>query len=230
MGDWRERYTEVVETPEQCVAFVEAVGVCAWLSPLGCGFPNLAETMSIPSNTVINETWFWKDDLHIEKRLFYGKLLGGQAAFASLEFLPTLIAAQGDVDPHNLHEQGLLSDTTLRAYEALMEHRELTTADLKLKAKLASPDDKTAYEKATAQLTALFQICKTGITGRTRGTYGYVWGLVEDWLPDVLAKASEMRPESAAQSLQAHLESMDVHLTSKQWKKLFGFEQAERGA
>jgi hypothetical protein len=107
MGDWRERYAEVVETPEQCVAFVDAVGVCAWLSPLGCGFPNLAETMSIPSNTVINETWFWKDDLHIEKRLFYGKFLGGQAAFASREYLPTLIAAQGDVDPHNLHEQGL---------------------------------------------------------------------------------------------------------------------------
>jgi hypothetical protein len=111
-----------------------------------------------------------------------------------------------------------------------MEHRELTTADLKRKAQLASPDDKTAYEKATTQLTSLFQICKTGITGRTRGTYGYMWGLLEDWLPDALERASRLRPEAAAQSLQTHLESMEVHLTAKQWKKLFGFEKVERGA
>lgn len=222
--DWRTAYSGQIETPDQFVIFLDAVGLCLWLPLPRWDFPNMAEMLSVPQTEVMNKTWFWKDDLHAEKRLFYGKLLGGSASFISMPLLPALIAAQGDVDPYNLHEQGHISAETLRIYEALVAHRQLSTRDLRREAKLSGTSDKTAFDKGIVALTSLFQICKTEITGRTRGTYSYVWGLTEDWIPESLDAAAKLRPRDAARRVVLHLEVWGVGLDRKVWKQLFGWD------
>jgi hypothetical protein len=222
-ADWREAYAGQIETPEQFVTFLDAVGLCLW-SPLPRGdFPNLTEKLAVPPTEAMNVTWFWKDDLHTEKRLYYGKLLGGNATFVSMAMLPALIAAQGDVDPYNLHEEGRLTPEALRIYEALQEHRQLSTRDLRREAKLAGTSDKAAFEKGLTALMALFQICKTELTGRTRGTYSYVWGLTEDWVPEALDAAAKLRPEEAARHIIVHLTGWRVRLEERMWQRLFGW-------
>ena len=223
MSDWRGLYAGPVRNEEDFVAFLNVVGLCTWLPLTNLNFPNLAEMMGLVQN-VMNATWFWKDDLQTAKRLFYGKLFGGNAAFVSMPFLPTVIAARGDIDPHTLHEQGRLSDAAIRVYEALIKHRELSTRDLRRESNLSSARDKTAFENSVTALTALFQVCKTDITGRTRGTYSYVWGLVEDWIPETLTAAARLRPHDAAREVAARLAGMGVHLDSRQWKRLFGWD------
>jgi len=190
-------------------------------------FPNLAEKMELDNPDDIWGTWFWKDDLHEAKRLYYGKLLGGRPTFVAMDFLPCVIAALGDVDPYTLHEQGRLTADALRIYEVLLRRRELSTGELRREVGLTGPGTKPVFEKAVTSLCALFQVCKTRITGRTRGTYGYRWGLVEDWVPEVLARAAALEPEEAARAVARRLRSMGVPLKPVHWRRLTGWGDEE---
>ncbi len=206
------------------VAFLSHVGICLWTPMPNLDFPNLAEKMDLRKPDDIWDTWFWKDDLHEQKRLYYGKLLAGKPTFVSMDFLPNVVAALGDVDPHNLHERGALTAEALRIYEALLRHRQMATGDLRRESGLADRSSKSAYDKAVTSLGAIFQICKTGITGRTRGTYGYRWGLVEDWVPEVLEQAARIRPHNAARAVADRLCEVGVDLRPKDLRRLFGWD------
>lgn len=186
--------------------------------------------MAVRPEDVMGDTWFWKDDLHIARRLFYGKWLGGNAAFVSMRMLPALIAARGDVDPYTLHERGRLPETTLRVYEAIERDRQLSTSDLRQAAGLAATADRRLFDQATVQLSSLFLICKTGLRGRTRGTYAYIWGLVEDFLPEVLREAAAIRPEDGAATVAARLQAGGVQMTPVRWRHLFGWDAETLGA
>ncbi len=221
---WRSMADGPIATEDEFTAFLDRVGVCLW-TPFGrVPLPNLADMMDLAKPDDIWGTWFWKDDLHIARRLFYGKLLAGRPAFVSMPLLPSLIAARGDVDPHTYHEQGRLSAEAVRVYEALVRCRDLATSDLRREAGLADKGDRSTFENAVTALGALFQICKTGITGRTRGTYSYRWGLLEDWLPDTLSVAARIRPHDAARRICAHLASIGATLSRADTRRLFGWD------
>jgi hypothetical protein len=78
-------------------------------------------------------------------------------------------------------------------------------------------------------LSALFQICKVGITGRTRGTYGYIWGLVEEWLPETLNDAARIRPDDAAAAVAQRLADWGAPQARRIFERWFGWprERAE---
>jgi hypothetical protein len=209
---------------DEFVAWLGTVGLCTWTPVPAASFPNLADMMDLAKPDDIWGTWFWKDDLHVAKRLFYGKLLAGKPTFVAPALLPYVVAAKGDVDPHTYHEQGRLSAEAVRIYEALQRHAELATTDLRREAGLASRDSKAAFENGVTALGALFQICKTGITGRTRGTYSYRWGLFEHWAPEALTEAARLRPQQAARYVVVHLRSVGVELRVEQWRRLFGWD------
>ena len=223
MAHWTDLQPYPVRTEDDFVQFLDQVGICLWNPTPGADFPNMAERMELTKPDDIWATWFWKDDLHIAKRLFYGKLLAGKPTFIAPALLPAVVAAQGDVDPYNLRDQGRISAAAVRIYEALLTRRRLAARDLRLEAGLTGADDKAAFEAGLQSLSALFQICKVDITGRTRGTYGYVWGLVEDWAPEALAAAARLRPEAAAKQIAAHLRSYGVGLPSRKWQRWFGW-------
>ena len=106
-------------------------------------------------------TWFWKDDLHIDKRLYYGQILGaGVAALVSLEMLPYLIAAQGDNDARTLYEKNRLPHLSLQVYEHI--ERQGVTASNQLPVSF-----KDRY-KALIPLQQRYLLTKHSLTGRTR--------------------------------------------------------------
>ncbi len=223
MAHWTETQPYPVRTEEEFVAFLDQVGVCLWRPDPAADLPNLADRMEPARPDAIWDTWFWKDDLHIARRLYYGKLLGGRPTFVSMEMLPALIAAQGDVDPHTLREQGRISSAALAVYEALCRCRTLAVRDLRREAGLGGASDKAAFEAGLQALSALFQICKVGITGRSRGTYGYIWGLVEEWLPDTLALAARLRPDDAAVTVARRLAQCGAPQRQRIYERWFGW-------
>lgn len=223
-ADWRSVPPCPVKDEDGFVEFLDTVGICLW-RPMGSpDFPNLADKMDLAKPDDIWNTWSWKDDLHEARRLFYGKLLAGRPTFVSMDFLPAVIAALGDIDPYTLHERGTLTSEAIRIYEVLSRKRELSTHDLRKEAGLESPAGRSAFERAVTSLCALFQICKTVTTGRTRETYGYRWGLLEDWVPDVLARAAALRPHDAARAVVERLSSFGVSMKPAQWRRLFGWD------
>lgn len=193
---------ELVTTPDACLAFVERVGLCAWsraprfpalLASLGDATPWAGDT-----GALMNHTWFWKDDLHIARRLFYGQILnGGKPAFVSLGLLPFLIAAQGDIDARDLHEKGRLASNALSVYEHVERHGPTATNRLPW-----PPGSRHLY---LAQLQQRFLLTKHTLTGRTRGTYGYVWGLCDLLFPDAFAHAARLVVADARARVAAHL-------------------------
>ncbi len=209
----------VVTTSEECVAYVNRVGICSWqqLERLP-EFPSLEAVTPWARKEIHLHTWFWKDDLHIERRLYYGKLLGTESpAFVSLALLPTLIAAQGDNDPHTLFEQGRLSQMALDIYRHIDRSG-------------PTPSNQLPWRPGSRQmhLVALerrFILTKHGLTGRTRGMYGYIWGKCEDHFPEAFTTASRLSVRNARQRVQEHLMAQGVELTLAHTAKLFRWSE-----
>jgi hypothetical protein len=71
LQDWREQWAGAVHNPDDFVRFIDSVGCCMRLPmPRYPGFPNQQEAMGeLDAN--VPDPWFWKDDLHAEKRIYY---------------------------------------------------------------------------------------------------------------------------------------------------------------
>jgi len=206
-----------VTTPEEFVSFINGVGFCLWQRSVRFpGLPSLEAATPWDGDThaLFHNTWFWKDDLHIEKRLYYGQILGsGIAVFASREMLPYLIAAQGDNDARTLYEKNRLTHAALTVYEHI--ERNGATASNQL------PVDPKERPKTLVPLQQRFLLTKHGLTGRTRGTYGYIWGLSEEHFPDAFSAAGRLRVEAGRQRVRQHFADHGTPLTDKQAEKLF---------
>ena len=63
---------------------------------------------------------------------------------------------------------------------------------------------RTSQTPPLAQLQQHFLITKVGLTGRSRGTYGYLYGLCQDFFPDAFLAASSIAVVEARAALTAH--------------------------
>lgn len=80
------------------------------------GNPLLVSRLSyIRAISALARTWFWKDDLHFARRLYYGKIIAGQPSIIAPGYLADFIAAlagwglERERDPIKLYLDGRLS-------------------------------------------------------------------------------------------------------------------------
>ena len=199
--------------------FVDAVGCCTKSA--------LEHYPDFPSQSVVlceiaattPDPWFWKDDLHIEKRLYYTRVFGGQPGFVSMSLLPAFIATNGRAFDELLFD-GLLTPEAQQIYHTIEAQGPIPIRDLK---RLLTPDVKRAANRVLHDLERQFIITKSGITGRTRGTYGYVWDLVERWVPEVLASADRLGPTTAMATIRGHFAVFSVPPDSPFYPKVLGW-------
>ncbi|MBI3977834.1 MAG: hypothetical protein HY331_06585 [Chloroflexi bacterium] len=208
---WRSMIPHPIEGPDDAAAFVAALGFCTWGPVPGLDFPNLAEAMGETAWSVLERTWYWKDDLHLERRLYYARVIRGQPSFIAPEYLPDFVAALGgrgletERDPARLYLAGRLSHEARLIYEHLADHPALPTRDLRRGTGLRSKDRATATERGLIELQRRFLICKVDLTGRTRGTYSYVWDLAERFWPEAFEEARSVTPAAARARLRSRL-------------------------
>ena len=218
-----------VTAPEECVEYVNQAGFCLWTRRRGWeSWPSLeavtpwvesadtnGEKIDSFASPFMMQTWFWKDDLYIEKKLYYGQILGaGVAALVSLEMLPYLIASQGDNDARTLYEKNRLPHLSLQVYEHIEKNG--VTASNKLPVGF-----KDRY-KSLIPLQQRFLLTKHSLTGRTRGKYGYNWGLCEEHFPDAFQAAAKLPVEKARETIRTHLsETQGISLTDTQAARIF---------
>ena len=209
----------LITTPEECLAFVDAVEFCTWREqPKLPDFPSLEMRTPWRGMQMTHETWFWKDDLHIERKLFYGTLLAPDIpVFVSLTLLPALIAAQGDNDARTLHEKGLLASNGLRVYEHVALMGPTATGLL--------PWPKGSRMLYLAQLQQKFLLTKHDIAGRTRATYSYLWCLTENAFPESFAAASRIGVAEAREQVVARLRAQGSTVTMERATTLFRWQE-----
>jgi hypothetical protein len=163
------------------------------------------------------QTWFWKDDLHIERKLYFGMLIAPDIpVFVSLSFLPYLIAAQGDIDARTLHEKGLLASNALRVYEHVERAGPTATNALPW-----PPGSRMLY---LASLQQKFLLTKYDLTGRTRGKYGYRWCLCEDAFPESFTEAARLKVPAAREYILSHFSRYAADITLERVARLFRWQ------
>ncbi len=207
-----------VTTPEECLLYVESVGICTWRhQPKLAWLPSLEDVTTWKGTDLTYQTWFWKDDLHIERRLYFGMLLAPDIpVFVSLALLPSLIAAQGDIDARTLHEKGLLASNALRVYEHIERSGPTATQAL--------PWPSGSRMLYLATLQQKFLLTKVDLTGRTRGTYGYLWDLCENVFPASFSQAARLSVSTAREQILSHLNQNGANVTLERATRLFRWQ------
>ncbi|MHB9131415.1 MAG: AlkZ-related protein [Armatimonadota bacterium] len=219
ISNWREAWRGEVRTPEDLVRFVDAVGFCS-INALERfpAFPSVALAMGRPD--ALWHAWWWKDDLHVQKRLYYTRLFANRPGFISMKFLPAFIAANGAA-ADELILLGRIPATTQTIYRMIDAHGPISTRPLK---KLLGPDERKAATSELWELERRFIITKTEITGRELATYSYVWDLAERWLPAAFVEADRLKRKAATELIADHLASLGVPLEGKLKKSVLRWE------
>jgi hypothetical protein len=224
---WHTLITGPIKEPDEAIRFVNECGFCTWGPLPRLPFPNLAEAMGETATSVLERTWFWKDDLHFAQQLYYGKIIGGQPSFIAPDYLPDFIAAlagqdlEQERDVNRLYFDGRLSGEAKTIYEFLLEHPAQPTRQLRCGTRLGEASKKLATERALVELQRRFLICKVDLTGRTRGTYSYVWDLAERFWPEAFADARRTSPTAARSTIRGQLHTFGITPNPKMENQLF---------
>jgi hypothetical protein len=213
---WLRGHEESILCEENAVAFVNATGFCTIDNPRTWEFPYLAAAFPGRPDGVLGRIWFWKDDLHTARRVYYTRLFGGQPGFISNEWLPVCIAAYGDAADELIHT-GRISQTAREAYEALERHGPLASRELK---RMLSEESRGRCDTALKELERRFIITKVGLTGRERGTYGYVLDLAERWAPEAFEAAGRTRREDAVEGFLDRLRSWGINPDARTLRRM----------
>ncbi len=217
---WHERHQHTVHSEEDVVRFVNAVGCCT-VNALERypDFPSVAVAMG--EAEALWHAWFWKDDLHIAKRLYYTRLFAGRPGFIALDWLPAFIAGSGAA-ADELFLLGAVPAEAQALYRLVEERGPLASRALKT---LLPPDARKAATGHLWELERRFLVTKTGLTGRERGTYGYIWDLADRWLPDAFPAADRLKRAPAREQITAHLEALGVTVNAKLRERVLKWEE-----
>jgi hypothetical protein len=195
-----------VRGAKSAMAFIREVGFCTafsarehlpclWVAVCGRRRPRMPHHTH--SDYAIGLTWELKDRLPDERRVFYGRLLGGKLSLISLEYLPYFYRIFGPEDSGEalgapgLTEQGILD--WLRTHPAQPTHA------LRQRADFRGGLSKTRFEKAIGRLQELFYVVKTQTVYEPKFTY--YWGLFEKVFPEAVRRARRVSREAALERI-----------------------------
>ena len=71
------------------------------------------------------------------------------------------------------------------------------------------------------ELQRRFLVCKVDLTGRTRGTYSYVWDLAERFWPHAFVAARHTAPSAARSKIRNQLHEFGLMPSPQLEKHLF---------
>jgi hypothetical protein len=224
---WHALITGPITGPDEALAFVTRCGFCTWGPMPRLPFPNLAQAMGETATSVLERTWVWKDDLHFAQQLYYGKIIAGQPSFLAPDYLPDFISAlagrglEHERDVTRLYFDGRLSGEAKAIYDWLCNHPAQPTRELRRGTKLGDTSKKLATERALVELQRRFLVCKVDLTGRTRGTYSYVWDLAERFWPQAFVDAGHTAPWAARSTIRGQLHAFGLVPSPQLEKHLF---------
>jgi hypothetical protein len=222
---WRDRYRNTVHSEAEAARFVAAVGCCTINQhPKFPEFPSLAVAMG--EKTALWTAWWWKDDLHVNRQVYYTRLFDGWPGFLSLALLPAFIAANGEV-ADEVRLLGTLPLAALDVYEIIARRGPISSRVLK---KELPPEARKAATRHLWDLERRFMITKVEITGRTLQTYSYVWDLAERWMPDAFAAADTLGRQRGRALILAHLAALGVEADARLQTRLLHWGTATSNA
>src|SRR5258708_7225110 len=153
--------------------------------------------------------------------------MGGRVRLRGAGLLHGFIAVRAgrglehERDVNRLYFDGRLSSEAKAIYDWLLDHPAQPTRELRHGTRLGEPSKKLATERALVELQGRFLVCKVDLTGRTRGTYSYVWDLAERFWPHAFVDARHTAPSAARSKIRSQLHEFGLMPSPQLEKHLF---------
>jgi hypothetical protein len=173
-------------------------------------------------------TWGWKDSMLDKKKWYYAKVLRNKSTIISLEAAPYFCAftkSYGDpeLDCRLLFEQGRLSQPAHTIYQALIRHAPIDTFNLRQKVHVVGKEFNGQFGRGVVELQRNFKILPVGVAETGRWGYSFIFDLVYNHFPYIVAQAVDIPPAAAQRRLASIcLESLGA-VTGDDMRRLFGW-------
>lgn len=217
---WRDRSFRrlpalKVRGERSALQFVNAVGFCFTLSHFGlpvaslyvavCGRRNPRWPKRTHHDAEVGLTWNLKDSLPAKRLVHYGKLVKGKPTLVSLGLFPAFCAlireGKGSGDYILDYRQGRMTRAAVLILDALNERGSLATPDLRKAVALHGAERTAEFDRAMAELQRGLWIVK--VEEVYDPDFYYRWDLLDNWLPEPLARSLTLDRDIAVQRLLA---------------------------
>ena len=237
--NFRQRRDLRVRSERDALGFVKAVGFCSTFHVIPDGPASLWEAVvgrprprwprRSHHDAGVGLTWELKNVLPHRRLVYYGKLVKARPMLVALDVFPAFYArvrgAQRARDYVREYEAGRLSLAARRIMDSLMRESPQYTRGLRAECFMLEPSKTREFERAMAELQQGLWIVKT--EERYEPTFSYRWDLVEQWLPDAVAKGRQLGRAAALDLLIVRYLHGAVYSTIARMVRLFALEPEE---
>lgn len=226
---WRRDESLKVDSADDVEAMVEELGFCLALTDVRknlpsvyiavCGRRDAHMPRNVQKDYEASRAWVLKDEVMQRGRLYYGKLLKGQATFLAPRMIPYFNAIWG---VPRRKEKEEFSENALKVLKVLRKEWEMATSDLRAETGIRERADLT---KAIDELQRRMKVIPQEVLYVPKFTY--IWTLAEARFPDEMAR--KVPRETAVRELaRCYLQMCGMTLLGDM-SRAFGFYRWESG-
>ena len=225
---WRREDSLRIESVEEVEAMVEELGFCLAMTDSRKNLPSIFTAVCgrrdahLPSNVQkdyeASRSWVLKDETVARGRVYYGKLIKGQATFVVRRMIPVFNAIWGIT---RRQETEYLSEDARKVLKILRKEWEMATADLRVETKLERP----ALTRAIDELQRKMKVIPQEVVYVPKFTY--IWTLAEARFPEEMAIRLP-RDEAVRELARCYLQMCGMTLLGDM-SRAFGFFRWESG-
>lgn len=226
---WRREESLKVDSAEAVESMVEDLGFCLGLTDVRKGLPSVytgvcgRRDAHMPRNVQkdfeASRAWVLKDEVIARSRVYYAKLVKGNAMFLAPRMIPVFNAIWGI--PRS-KEKDELSENARKVLKVLRKEWEMATADLRAECGFNEKKDLT---NALDELQRRMKVVPQEVLYVPKFTY--IWTLAEARFPDEIK--TKMSRENAVRELaRCYLSACGMTLLGD-LSRTFGFYRWESG-
>lgn len=226
---WRRAPDLRIENAFMAEQFIDSVGFCAALTDVRrpgpslyiavCGRRDAHMPRNVQKDPESSLAWNIKDQVMMNGKVYYGKLVRGHATFVARRLVPHFAALWG---LSREEESQTLSADARRLLKILRQEWEMASPDLR---KAGGIKDRLHFNRALDELQKRFKIVPS--QALYEPTFTYIWSIVESRFADELKKVVS-RDEALAEVARAYL--YGAGMTARgELSRVTGLSRAEAG-
>jgi len=225
---WRREDSLKIDTVEDVEAMVNDLGFCLGMTDARknlpsvyiavCGRRDTQMPHNVQKDYEASRAWVLKDEVVARGRVYYGKLIKGQATFIAPQMIPVFNAIWGVT---KRQEKEYLSEAAVKVLKVLRREWEMATADLRSETKL----DRAELTKAIDELQRKMKVMPQEVVYMPKFTY--IWTLAEARFPEEMA-IKMPRDEAVRELARCYLKMCGMTLLGDM-SRTFGFFRWESG-
>lgn len=225
---WRREDSLRIDSAVDVETMVEDLGFCLGMTDSRKNLPSVYTAVCgrrdahLPRNVQkdyeASRAWVLKDETVARGRVYYGKLIKGQATFLARRMIPVFNSIWGIT---KRQEKEYLSEDAKKVIKVLRKEWEMATADLRTETKL----ERAQVTKAIDELQRKMKVIPQEVVYVPKFTY--IWTLAEARFPEEMAIRLP-RDEAVRELARCYLQMCGMTLLGDM-SRTFGFYRWESG-